>query len=186
MKTTILRHDQPDRDLSLVALVVGDLREEERMEAEAIGADPFVNAPRLFLASPAPHVVFLDQDPVFIFGTIPVAPWHHMLWGFGTTKTKRALPAMTRFGRDVWLPYLFREQSLRRVEVRLPGRATGSITWLSAVGMKTECRLDHCGVSDEPFVQLSYTKNDFQKAYTDDVLVQYSRAGSYDSAGTSK
>ena len=172
-KITIERHDAvPTRDLSLVALVLGDLRDDERSEARAVGNDPFVSAPFLFQNSPAPHVVYSDGEPVFIFGTIPTRPWHHLLWGFGTTQTRRAMPAMTRYGRQTWIPYLFREQAVRRVEVRLPVQSKASIAWLSAVGMRTECIIDDVGVDAQKFVQLAYTSTDFIKAYPKHVLAR--------------
>lgn len=101
-------------------------------------------------------------QPTFFFGIAPVTPYGgYSLFGMGTPATRRALPALTRWGVNEWLPLLFAEPDVRRIEARIPISAQHSINWLTACGMKFECVVHQAGATDEPFAQLAITRNDY-------------------------
>ena len=170
MSFAVRRYDPTDLDMSVLLEVASNLRPEDEHEFAASGAHPLRDAPILWGSSPAPHAALWRGEPVFLFGTLPATPTTHLLWGFGTRLTRRVMPQLTRYGRDVWVPGLFENTSLKRIEVRVPESSKHSIKWLSAFGMRHEATVPLAGATDETFVQLSYTRNEYQRDYPPHVL----------------
>ena len=111
-------------------------------------------------------VAFIDTEPVFLFGSRPTWPHVRGIFGFGTDKTVRVMPEVTRWINAVWKPKVFGEMGATRIEVRLPLSCDHSIKWLSKLGMKRECEIDHFSITGERYLQLAYTKDDFECAMT--------------------
>lgn len=103
-----------------------------------------------------------DNKPVFIWGVNPHVNGVYGLWGFGTKETRRAMPAITRWGMKTWLPDFLARTKARRIEVRVPVSSVHSINWLKALGMIPECTLPYYSVIGEDFLQLAYTPTNFR------------------------
>jgi hypothetical protein len=100
----------------------------------------------------------IDDIPVFAFGVVvhPLSPHMGSAWGFGTDKTRKVVPEITRFVREALVPELV-ESGLRRVEVRALATHTSSVRWLArSLGALPECDLPQAGANGETFVQLAW------------------------------
>lgn len=136
------------------------LRACDRHEIVSVGCT-IDDAARLCLVAEDCYLMKYKGEPVFVFGATPSYPHMRHLFGFGTDKTWRVMPGVTRFTNSVWKPRWFNDERVLRIEVRVPVSCTHSIAWLSKLGMKPECTLDHVGITGERYVQLAYTKDDF-------------------------
>ena len=165
MSFAVRRYDPTDLDMSVLLEVASNLRPEDEYEFAASGAHPLRDAPILWGSSPAPHAAFWRGEPVFLFGTLPATPTTGLLWGFGTRLTRRVMPQLTRYGRNVWVPYLFQDTPTNRIEVRVPLKSQPSIRWLTGFGMTKEADIAYGGPTGEPFVQLAYTRNEYHRDY---------------------
>ena len=103
------------------------------------------------------HILYWDDKPTFVWGVSSAYQGLYGLWGFGTKDTRRAMPAITRWGMKTWLPDFIARTHARRIEVRVPVSSVHSINWLKQLGMIPECTLKHYSVIGEDFMQLAYT-----------------------------
>lgn len=111
-----------------------------------------------------------DGKPAFAFGLVVIGTTG-FIWGFGTSDTRRVMPAVTRFVRGVYFPFLFADFGIRRIEVRVPITSLHSIDWLCQLGASVECWAIHDNTaSDVHSVQLAYTTREFKRDYPNYVL----------------
>lgn len=146
--------------------VLSDLREADRFEFACAGVSVIEvgNMASGLLARDA-YTFNIDDEPVFVWGIVN----HNgiaTLWGFGTPRTRRVIPAATRFGKRWWLPKVFEEGAVRRIEVRVPLKSQHSISWLRKLGMTVESwDVQHHSVNGEQAVQLAYTTREYTRDY---------------------
>lgn len=162
LTNTITLETHPDsKD---VEYIIKHLREIDRKEFAAVGVDPGDPAVRQIGTSQGAMMLRYKDEPVFVWGVMEAVSRNGVLWGFGTERTFRIVPALTRWVREVFLPNAFIGGLLKRIEVRVPISSQHSIGWLHRFGMRAECWtvLDH-GVNGEPHVQLAYTTKDYCK-----------------------
>jgi len=141
------------------------LRDCDAHEIVSVGLTPADALQIAHRAEDDCSLVYINDEPVFVFGSIGSYPHIRHIFGFGTDKTIRVMPAVTRWINEVWKPKHF-NNGVTRIEVRLPLSCDHSIKWLSKLGMKPECELDHYSVTGERYVQLTYTKDDFNNVYS--------------------
>lgn len=153
--------DTPTRDG--VEFIADNMRPEDLYECAAHGFAPaqLPDAVSMLLHRGVGHM-FIDaqtRDPVFVWGVSEAAVRGvYQLWGFGTDKTRRAMPKITKWGLRVWLPaFPFLHPDARRIEVRVPVSSAHSIGWLRKLGMEIEARLPRYSVHGEDFFQLAMT-----------------------------
>ena len=115
--------------------------------------------------SPEAMVFRLRGEPVFVWG-IHRHAHVGILWGYGTSKTPRIIPAATRLGKRWWLKRAFDKEGIRRIEVRVPLNSQHSISWLRKLGMTVECWdiRDHSS-NGATMVQLAYTTKEYIRDY---------------------
>lgn len=141
-----------------VMYILTRLRSCDRHEIVSVGCT-VGDAARLCMSSYDCHLLRYRDEPVFVFGSVPSYPHIRHLFGFGTDRTWRVMPAATQAG-EAWKRRNF-DDGVLRVEVRVPVSCNHSIKWLSRLGMKPECTLPHVSITGERYVQLAYTKDDF-------------------------
>ncbi len=157
---TVERFDQTnDRHIYDVAFIKSFLRPEEMYELSAVGATPKDLMGMVALGAQMGEVYLLlwDDEPVFVWGVYSSIQGIYGLFGFGTKETKRAMPAITKWGMRTWLPDFLERTEARRIEVRVPVSSVHSINWLKRLGMVPECTLPRYSVVDEDFIQLALT-----------------------------
>lgn len=142
--------------------IAEDMRDSDRYEAACFGLSPEAAVITSCTASADSFVAYLDDDPVFAFGTIHVMPHVRQLWGFGTPKTKRVVPEITRYTKTVWLPSLW-EQGVRRIQVHLPATNLASIGWLESFGMIAEATMRDFSTNGAIILQMAFTEKEFRK-----------------------
>lgn len=163
MRITPVRLDDPQLVRSVQMNVLSRLRPEDLYEFSAAGRTPQQIADVLEkLAIAGDAWVLLEEDdrygiPVFCWGVFPVIPGVWQLWGFGTKQTRRAMPQITRWGMQTWLPNFIKQHNPRRIEVRVPVSSAHSIGWLRKLGMEIEARLPNYSIHGEDFFQLAIT-----------------------------
>lgn len=155
----------PGCDPDELAAVLADLRPEDKAELMSWGHDPSVAEVAAHAPQPWTWTVLRGDAPVFVFGLVNTSPGVFSLWGFGTPRVRRVLPAFTRWLRDDLIPHLARDRGVCRVEVRVPLSARHSWPWLQAVGFRIEVSVQ--GIGSEPFLQLAYTKSMFDVLHQD-------------------
>ena len=156
-KTTIRMW--PDFTKADVEAVINNLRATDVYEATALGEDAEQAVTRcreIVGSTPLAYLAYYGGAPVFLYGVTALNPHHVALWGFGTEDTRKAIPAITRHVRRIWLQEL-RQAGVSRIEARLPSSCQDSLLWLKSCGMQEECQLLGASVTGEPFSQLSYT-----------------------------
>lgn len=160
-RTDISVRVRPKRDD--VLHIMQHLREIDRKEFAAAGA---TLDDALFVAEQRDALLFsLRGEPVFVWGAYG-EKGHVHLWGFGTDKTTRVIPAVTHFVKHWWLPNFFGKDEGRRIEVRVPLSSQHSISWLLKFGMTVESwNILGATVTGEPSVQLAYTTREYERDY---------------------
>lgn len=139
--------------------ICGNLRPEDLYEVHAIGWTPG-QLPYVIQAAQQmgeAWMIYWRAEPIFIWGANRHLDGVYGLWGFGTSATRRAMPAITRWGMKTWLPDFLARTKARRIEVRVPVSSVHSINWLKRLGMIPEATLPHYSVIGEDFLQLAYT-----------------------------
>jgi hypothetical protein len=139
-------------------------------EFVSVGGDVKRDSDRIFqFAWDDSYLARLDGEPVFYFGSCATLPHVRQLFGFGTEKTPRVIPAVTRFGNTVWKPRAFDAQhglGATRIEVRVPVSCTHSFNWLQhGLGGRVEATLKGLSLFGEDYVQLAYTKDDYDNVH---------------------
>jgi len=145
-----------------VAHVVDRLRPEDVAEAMAFGLDPVRGPWVTYQYAYDSFVASVDGEPAFVFGTVQLLPGVRQVFGFGTAKTGKAIPAITRFCKDTWAARLIND-GVRRVQVMVPQSSGRSLKWLTAGGFKIECTMEGYAIDGSPMVQLVYSKDDLIK-----------------------
>ena len=116
----------------------------------------------LWNSTPWCYLVYADDEPVFIFGAMSVIPGVYQFWGFGTDKTPRVLPALTKFCKEEFGPYLYLFGA-RRVQVHVPLKSQQSFHWLTDhIGMRVEMIMSDYCADGSPMAQLVFTRQDYQ------------------------
>ena len=160
------------------------MRPEDRKEFDATleTQDPIATAAAITNASGGTAFTAYENDiPVFTFGLFipPQSPRLATLWGFGTTKTKRVIPTITKFARRFLTAYLLNRTDVQRIEVRVLEDHKSSVGWIAKLLKGTlEARNRQYGTSGETFLQFAWIREDFeqnknQKEDSKHVLVQY-------------
>jgi hypothetical protein len=144
--------------------IIANMRSADQHEIMSVGANKRLAFALYNSSLQDCQVAYSDDEPVFVFGSRSSWPHVRGIFGFGTDKTTRVIPEMTRWINAVWKPRVFNELGALRIEVRLPVSCDHSIKWLSILGMKRECEIDGFSITGERYVQLSYTKDDFECA----------------------
>ena len=139
--------------------VLAHLREQDVTEMLAFGLDPCRDPRRLFDMAACTHVAFVGHRPAFMFGTVELIPGVHQIIGFGTAQTRKAIPRITAFSRNVWIPDLV-AQGVRRIQVHIPETHAQSIAWLLKCGLKHECTMKSYAVDGGAVVQLAASQED--------------------------
>lgn len=135
-----------------------NVRALEREEARLVGATitpGYVTS--LCEADPEnSFVVFLGSEPVFALGTLQVIPGVRHVWGFGTDRCARAMPAMTRHLKSILVPAMYR-LGVRRVQVHVPLSCEASWLWLqNDIGFRVESVMNGFCIDGSPLVQLAF------------------------------
>jgi hypothetical protein len=141
------------KDVEHIAHCMRQEDDHERVEAGVTEAQ----AAMLPGHSAESYIFYLDGAPVFVFGSIITGHHSRVIWGYGTWRTRRVIPFITRWVRDTWFPEQF-NSGVRRVEVRIPQKSVHSILWLKKLGAVIEA-VDMLGItqSGHPAVQMAYT-----------------------------
>lgn len=142
--------------------IADDMRANDRYEAECFGLTPEAAVLASVRAAADSHVAYLGDEPVFAFGTVHVMPHVRQLWGFGTPKTKKAIPEITRYTNDVWLPRLW-YAGVRRIQVHLPATNLASIGWLESFGMIAEATMRDFSTNGAIILQMAFTEKEFRE-----------------------
>lgn len=142
-----------------------NLRPIDKFEFECAGLHwPYTEVVSMVTDKDA-FVISYDLEPVFAFGAMRAGHTAH-LWGFGTERATRVIPAVTRLVKNWWLPHLFENDGVKRIEVRVPLKSQHSISWLRKFGMTVEAwDLQDNFVNGEPGVQLAYTTREYTLNY---------------------
>jgi len=157
--------------------IVSNVRPTDLAEFEAVG----MGRNDMMAAGHASAVRFqanYKNAGAFAFGFVSVFPHVWDVWGFGTDKTSRVLPQVTRFIKTEIVPRLT-QAGIKRVEVRLPTDATDSLTWLSThAGATVDClRMKGFGMDGQDFALLSWTA-DQKEAQPNVPITKDTNAGS--------
>lgn len=100
---------------------------------------------------------YLSDQPVAMFGVALAHPGTYHGWMFGTRRTWRVVPAISRFRRV--LERGLYKSGVQRVEVRALEENETATRWLVSMGAQIECRLPCFGKTGEPFVQLAWVRD---------------------------
>lgn len=109
--------------------------------------------------------VFHDGHPVFIVGLSRSHGDTYTLIGFGTPEVRKVMLSLSKWVQDDFLPTAFEIVRARRIEARLPIAADKNWRWLLSMGMKIETKLREFGARGEDFVQLSYTRQQYEEDF---------------------
>ena len=144
--------------------VVKNMRGDFRHEFEAVGLIPELVALRMVRSSFVSVYAAIDGEPEFILGAVPQVQGVYGIWGFGTLRTKRIAPALTKYINDCLIPGAFGGGLATRLEIRVPSESHWSIGWLhGACGFVPECELP--GYSSTPHIQLRFSEQEYQARY---------------------
>lgn len=139
--------------------VVDRLRPDDVAEALAFGLDPVRGPQTTFEFATDSHVATVDGEPTFVFGSIQLLPGVRQVFGFGTPRTYRAMPEITRYGHRVWTSQLV-DAGVRRLQVQVPVSSRHSMRWLDKVGFKHEFTMPNYAVDGGAVAQLVYSRED--------------------------
>lgn len=153
-----------------IAAIAETMRYEDVRECEAWGLTPQSAAAGISACEHA-WVVYQYQHPVFVVGLKQYMPSAYYLCGFASSRIEKCtLRALTRWGIKTWIPALFDDLGVRRVEALIPTYSSHSFKWLTWVGMTIEGRARDFIREGQDFFRLSYTITDFQNEYRNDVF----------------
>ncbi|WP_133676270.1 hypothetical protein [Aquamicrobium defluvii] len=151
-----------------ICFVASNLRDEDKREVFAsarlqsgteAGAISFLSSPGWCWTA------WLDGQPVAAFGVGLGNPVHqpHIrhAWAFGTSRFKRAAPAITRFCVENWPKRLIAE-GVTRVEIRSIADHDIAHRWLSGLRAHRECEMPNYGAGGETFTLWSWRAEDWK------------------------
>lgn len=145
------------RDITIVA---ANMRDWDRREFEASAVHRNLTDAALIChygSAPWAGIALLDGEPVAAFGAFgsPMLPQLRMAWAFGTSRFRRAVPAISR-EVESWKPLLMAE-GVHRIEARsLVGHDLAGV-WMTGLGAQREAVLRHYGVGGEDFELWAWT-----------------------------
>lgn len=140
--------------------IARNLRPADQFECAAVGCtqEQLIAHVQPLAAHGEAYIAWFRGEPVWMWGVWQTVPGVFQLWGVGTEKTRRIMPALTRWGLGAWLPEFMVRANVRRIEVRVPYDSVHSVRWLMKLGMSIEATLPNYGVHGEDFFQLSITR----------------------------
>ncbi|MBL4837746.1 MAG: hypothetical protein JKY34_09225 [Kordiimonadaceae bacterium] len=106
-------------------------------------------------------VALEDGQPVVGFGACPFSgtdPDLWQAWAFGTQRMRRAVPAITRFLRDSFMPDVIEKTTVRRVQCFTLSTHDISHKWLSGLGANCEGHMKSFGRNGEDFDIYAWTR----------------------------
>ncbi len=146
-----IRHAEADECDSVLL----NMRPIDQHEFEAVGCDPWEHGRTLLRVAHEIYIADVDREPAFVFGTLRTFPHVRMIFGFGTKRAKRAIPAVTWFAQTYLRPK-YRDEGVTRCEVRIPASCKQSRKWLeTAFDAQVEASLPGYSVTGEKMLQLS-------------------------------
>lgn len=147
-----------------INVVLDNMRPDFKHEFEAVGLIPQLVGLRMVRSSFVSVYAALDGEPQFILGAVPQVQGVYGIWGFGTQKTTRVAPAVTKYINDCLIPGAFGSGMATRLEIRVPETSTWSWNWLCGhCGFEPECRIP--GYSATPHIQLRFSTQEYNARY---------------------
>lgn len=149
------------RDVSFIA---SHMRSEDWREVHASAPtdDKAEAGIMCHMASQFSWTAWIRDEPVCAFGFARSGlPWVWSAWAFGTERMRRAIPAVTRFGRETASRLLI-EAGARRCEIRSIADHDLAHRWLQGLGAHLECELLEYGRNGETFALYSWTIGDWK------------------------
>ena len=116
------------------------------------------------------YVATLDGQPVAAFGVMPATVNVLTIWAWGTPRTRRVVPAITRFTIADLVPRWL-AAGITRVEARSIAGHDAAHRWLRALGT-TETALPEWGKGGEAFILFAWTRAGWLERTRSDVLRQ--------------
>ncbi len=138
--------------------ITANLRESDRHEAFCQLTDD-VNTVILanwLLYSSDAFIAYLNNEPVFLFGTSPITACCYSVWGLGTKDTRKVAPAATRYFMQVHMEKRIRE-GCRTMEARSLATHTQAHNMMRAVGAVQLGEPFEYGKDGELFVLFRFT-----------------------------
>lgn len=141
------------RDLSYI---LSNLREMDKHELfcqyphdeDSMNAKILLNA--VLNAGEYKRIATLDGQPVLAFGMQEVSPKRFVAWAFGTDKTRRVIPASTRFMLKEFLPVM--KDYANRIQAESISTHKQAHNWLKGLGAKPVVTLKKVGKHGEDFI----------------------------------
>lgn len=105
----------------------------------------------------------IGGQPVFIFGLVRVTEARVEVWGYGSLRTVRVIPAVSRFLYKR-VAKLLVGKGLRRVEARIIKTNRLASLWFKAIGGNQRPDLSDHGRNGETFEFWEWTRNGYDKS----------------------
>jgi hypothetical protein len=148
------------RDATFVAANMNDNDWEEcrcqiqREDRLAVGVDMFS-----YTREGHGFTLVVEGQPVVCFGVSQtLLPTLCHAWMYGTWRSWRGVPFLTRYVKETFIPSLLKE-GIMRVEARALASHVRAQRWLIKMGAMWDCRLYNHGKNGEDFVQFSWWKD---------------------------
>jgi len=165
-----MRKSVQDLNIRDFTYVLANLREEDLEELSALlplntRKEDFAGA----LLQPAldgmSYTVHLDDVPIAAFGVSMGSSYATaVIWAFGTSKFKRAVPTISHF---VWnrISHHLYQSGVMRLECRALGSNTFARDWLKRTGFHEDCELLYYGTKGQNFYLYSMTVDDYNHKF---------------------
>lgn len=144
-----------------VTWIASNMREDDRREIGCMLPEgtALSHAAVAMLYGSGEHafVAYLKGEPVAAVGVSRLSPWLGSAWAFGTDRTRRVIPALTRWVVTEWKPRMIAD-GFTRVEVRTIIDHDLSHRWLESLGFEREGLCRGYGRNSEDFVQYAYVR----------------------------
>lgn len=140
------------------SFITANLREIDRLEAFCQLPDDAgtIQLAAWLLYSGDAFVAYLDDEPVFMFGTSPMSSTCYNVWGLGTDRTTRVIPAVTRYLMTTHIEKRI-AQGARTMEARSLASHTEAHGWMRGVGATQLGEPFEYGKGGEHFVLFRFT-----------------------------
>jgi hypothetical protein len=172
-----------------IAYIADNMRAVDVFESRAVGTEPGEGLEDLANFSDVSALTYIDDRPVFITGAIQVLPGVFTWWGVGTDETRRAMPHITRLGRQL-IDQLFVSGQARRIQISIPydPQCQVNIDWLiNHCGARLESVASYATALGGPMAILVITIKDYERRVQDQSaeVGADSRTGPCTGSGTS-
>jgi hypothetical protein len=107
------------------------------------------------------YVALVNGQPVAGFGTAPLSEVARSVWALGTDKMRRAVPAITRFFQQNYVPKLISDGN-RVMEARSTVDHVEAHRWMKASGAKVIGPPFTFGRGGKQFLLFRWTAEDFE------------------------